>query len=80
MTAKIYLFRRRDGKVFTDARNALEAAGYKFEFREDGRIEAKRSDEVATCPFCAGTGSVPGVGLEGCFHVICSGCNGLGVY
>jgi DnaJ-class molecular chaperone len=77
MTAKIYLFRRADGKVFRDAVSTLTDMGYKLEHTASGKVQALPADEWVTCPFCNGLGSVSAFG--GGFEK-CTKCDGIGVY
>jgi hypothetical protein len=77
VTARIYLFRRKDGMVFKDAVATLTSMGYKLEALADGRLEAKPGTDWVTCPSCTGLGSVSEFGGG---WIKCTDCLGLGVY
>lgn len=77
MTAKIYLFKRRDNKIFTNMAELLTDLGYKLQKDARGRAVAVPPDEFCICPECSGTGSIRL--LDGCY-IPCLSCESKGVY
>jgi hypothetical protein len=76
MSARIYVFKRKDGTAFQWATDTLALKGYKLRITPKGHCEAVPPETVCVCPDCRGTGS---------FKVWdkwypCFICNGQGTY
>lgn len=79
MTARIYVYRRPDGKVYSDTVKELTDRGYKLQANERGIIEAIPADQWCVCPECNGTGSRAMLDDRG-MYIKCVSCNGMGVH